>query len=940
MSGDTGNNRTGARRPRVLSRPRVGWPPALRELKDLLYEAYLEAGAPSLDTIAAGIAADDDLAGAPGRDTVHRVISDPVLPPRQADAVAVARVLARTAAWDEADLAGRVRTLWVRARLATGAGRPIGDFRGDDRLVLHDLEVHPALDTGGADRFGALPAYIPRAHDAQLAGVVAAAQMGSSGIAVLVGGSSTGKTRALWEAVRNLPDGWRLWHPLSPTRPDAVLVGVEDVAPRTVVWLNEAQFYLTPDPLGEQVAANLRSLLHDPSRGPVLVLATLWPDHWDTLTTRTTPDRHAQARELLDGRKIKVPDAFTSADLAALTGAGSVDPRLLEAAERARDAQVTQYLAGVPVLLERYEGASCAARALIDVAMDARRLGAGPRIPLAWLADAAPDYLTDTEWDATGDDWLEQALAYVSTPCRGIPGILTPVKPDTRRNQRNRRATPDPGTGNPPGQGRLYLLADYLDQHGRRAHAGRIPPIDFWTAAAHHAHPTDLNTLGDAAWDRGLYRDAAQLHKNATAHRNPHAPATLVRHFRQLHPTDLRPTAWAAAHASLDDPYTVARLLDALREAGAQEQVTALLARDPAAHASLDDPYTVAELLDALREAGAQEQVTALLARDPAAHASLDEPSKVSMLLDALREAGAQEQLTALAVRAASHTALDDPYTVAELLDTLRWPEGQEQLTALLARDPAAHVSLDDPGSLAVLLDRLQWAGAQEQLTALAVRAAAHAPLDDPYTVAVLLDGLQWAGAREQLTALLAGDPAAHVSLDDPGSVAVLLESLGAAEAREQLMALAVRAAAHAPLDDPGAVADLLDVLRGVGAREQATALLARDPAAHASLDDPRTVAKLLHSLREAGAREQLTALLARDPAAHTTLDNPRTVPWLLDSLREAEAQEQVTALAAQLPAVGRFDRFLEFGDNRKRFRLGREPNGKAAPSWTWNDLE
>ncbi|MFF3940359.1 hypothetical protein [Streptomyces phaeofaciens] len=29
---------------------------------------------------------------------------------------------------------------------------------------------------------------------------------------------------------------------------------------------------------------------------PVLVLATLWPNHWDTLTARTDPDVHAQAR--------------------------------------------------------------------------------------------------------------------------------------------------------------------------------------------------------------------------------------------------------------------------------------------------------------------------------------------------------------------------------------------------------------------------------------------------------------------------------------------------------------------------------------------------------------------------------------------------------------------------------------------------------------------
>ncbi|MFM9700057.1 hypothetical protein [Streptomyces europaeiscabiei] len=43
-----------------------------------------------------------------------------------------------------------------------------------------------------------------------------------------------------------------------------------------------------------------------------------WPEHRDMLTTRTTADRHAGARNLLGGHKIDVPDAFTPADLAAL----------------------------------------------------------------------------------------------------------------------------------------------------------------------------------------------------------------------------------------------------------------------------------------------------------------------------------------------------------------------------------------------------------------------------------------------------------------------------------------------------------------------------------------------------------------------------------------------------------------------------------------------
>ena len=70
----------------------------------------------------------------------------------------------------------------------------------------------------------------------------------------------------------------------------------------------------------------------------------------------------------------------------------------------------------------------------------------------------------------------------------------------------------------------------------------------------------------------------------------------------------------------------MARLLSRLRAAGAQEQVTALLARDPAAGVSLDDPFGerdaaggVDRLLGSLRAAGADEQATALTDRLPGA---------------------------------------------------------------------------------------------------------------------------------------------------------------------------------------------------------------------------------------------------------------------------------------------------------------------------------
>ncbi|NRQ39580.1 hypothetical protein HII36_48295 [Nonomuraea sp. NN258] len=195
--------------------------------------------------------------------------------------------------------------------------------------------------------------------------------------------------------------------------------------------------------------------------------------------------------------------------------------------------------------------------------------------------------------------------------------MLSPVKIGIRRNQRT------PGVSSataatPPSlrtaSGPLYRLADYLDQHGRHDRADQIPPIDFWTAAAAHAHPADLAALGNAARARGLYRDAAQLYKHATTHGDLNASANLVNLMHALHPADHRPAHHAARYAAVNDPYTVGRLLDSLWEAGAEDQLRELAGR-AARHTPVDGPYAVSQLLDSLREAGAKDQLRELVER-------------------------------------------------------------------------------------------------------------------------------------------------------------------------------------------------------------------------------------------------------------------------------------------------------------------------------------
>jgi hypothetical protein len=868
-----------------------------------------------------------------------------------------------------------------------------------------DLEVHrPVQADAPPPGLPALPAYVSREHDLRLAEVVRAAVEGTNGIAVLVGSASTGKTRACWEALRLLrgrPERWRLWHPIDPSRPEAALRELPSIGPWTVIWLNEAQLYLdvAADKLGERVAAGLRGLLRDPARAPVLVLVTLWPQFWDRLTGRPSADEdsHAQARELLTGWDISVPAAFSPAQLEQL--AASRDPRLARAAEAAEDGQVIQFLAGAPELMARYRNAPSAAAALINAAIDARRLGMGVALSLPFLEAATPGYLTDTEWDALGEDWLEEALAFTAAPCKGVRGPLAPIRPRATRS-----AVPDPGP--------TYRLADYLDHQGRRARR-QLPPADFWKAAARFADSSDLPALARASETRGLLRDAALLRKHATTRGDTSEAAALIRYWHSVHPysADPDPARWAVAHAALDHPDAVVELFDTLLEAGAEEQAAALLARNPAAHAALDDPdavagllsvlreagaqeqaaalasraaghvplddpYAVGRLMDTLRETGAHEQAAALLARDPAVHASVISPDAVTTLLVALLEVGSEEQARTLASRAAAYATVEDPdadpYAVGVLLGSMLEAGAEEQAAALASR-VAAEAPLGAPETVYRLLSILLNTGAKKQATALGDRAAAHAPLDDPQAITELLDTLREVGTKKQVRALT-DRAAANVSVDDPGAVAGLLHTLRRAGAEEQAAALLARdPAAHAALDDPDAVAGLLSALREAGAQEQAAALLARDPAALVSVDDPRAVAGLLSALREAGAQEQAAALasraaqapldrlgivagllrnlleagaqeqaitLAKRAAVHAALDYPGLVALLLHTLLEAGAQEQARTLIDRLPAEGRFDLFLEQADHQTLYRFGREPDGSPAPSWGWDDLD
>lgn len=368
--------------------------------------------------------------------------------------------------------------------------------------------MHRAIDVSAGDETSplpVLPVYVAREHDALLREAVHGALQGRSALVTLIGGPSTGKTRACWEAVQRLPDEWRLWHPIAPSHADAVLAGLPEVGPRTVLWLNEIQRYLrTSDPtIGERVAAVLRELLRTPGRGPVLVLATTRLENWHCLTDAPAPrlDPRPQARALLTGFGLsaQIPDHFVY-DPAALEEAAQADPRIAEAFTAADDGQLTQYLAGVPALLERVERATPMAQLLILAAARLRCFGHGMALPERALKATAASLASDRTWDEhtrDGDGWLEDALEYLSASCRGVPGPLTRIQP--------RPDAPAPDQ-------QLYRLSGHLFEHSRYELRHDCPPAPFWAAALRHAHTDeDRLALARSAYERGRIRVSASV---------------------------------------------------------------------------------------------------------------------------------------------------------------------------------------------------------------------------------------------------------------------------------------------------------------------------------------------------------------------------------------------------------------------------------------------
>lgn len=371
------------------------------------------------------------------------------------------------------------------------------------------MGVHRAI--GGGD----LPAYVTREHDDLLR---AALDPGSAAnrLIVLRGGSSTGKSRTAFEAIRARLPTWLVDYPLSDVAALARLSA--GLRPQTVLWLGELRDYAEARG-GRNALARIADLLGGENQ--VIVLAALWPQFWRLYIERPegepgTADTYAVVRRLLlplpcltdmragdidpsAGGVLDIPENFGRPDLDRAAGLAreNGDAALTEAIEAAAaagaDGEIAQYLAGVPDLLDHYEGPGVDpyGHAVITAAMDTSRMGFPNACSAELLTSGAEGYLTGRQ--RTKEKWQADALKYASRELRGAVCALEPLPPEQG--------------GGVAG----YRLADYLDQHGRRERRARTLPSTLWDALASHRNAEDLIRLALAAEARGLYQLAARL---------------------------------------------------------------------------------------------------------------------------------------------------------------------------------------------------------------------------------------------------------------------------------------------------------------------------------------------------------------------------------------------------------------------------------------------
>ncbi len=616
------------------------------------------------------------------------------------------------------------------------------------------LRVHPAIPLAPGDPAPAgagvdpgLPDYVDREVGPALrAWMRTAATQG--GFLLLVGNSSVGKTRLLYEAARaELPD----YAVLAPDLGDGALVNtVADATfalPKLIVWLDELQRfldgpYLTPGSTAIS-AATIRRLLDAPT--PVVVVGTLWPEYATKLRALDVQPGgpalpwYPAAVDILGDRRLHqvAVETFSEAERAGAAQRAGGDPRLARALAD-RDFNVTETLAGAHELVRRHESGTEEQKAVLHAAVDARRLGIQAPLTGPMLAAAARGHLDTVHPD---DTWFGPALTELTS--RGRP--------------QDRSAAPLIAVPNADRTAVVgYTVADYLLQRlTRQRRTQRLPAVTWQALIDHTGDREDVLALAESAANRLLYRQAeALLRPLADAGDGPAVYRLADIRTQQTRTEDtiaLFSTLADAGHAP-----AAGELAARLATHGRADEAVALLRR----HADGGDVAAASQLVNLLAEHGHVDELRT--------RADAGDGYAASRLAELLTEQGDPDQAVELLRGPADAGHVHAASELLQLLTGLGRVE--EALDFLRARadtgdESAAHslaMLLAQHGHAGELRTRAE-AGNRFAAYQVAVELAAHGHTDELRARADAGDG----PAAFQLASLLAerGHPDEAVAL-------------------------------------------------------------------------------------------------------------------------------------------------------------------------------
>ncbi|RLQ01037.1 hypothetical protein EAD96_24570 [Micromonospora sp. BL1] len=723
-----------------------------------------------------------------------------------------------------------------------------------------DLGVHRSISP--AEQIATtLPDYVGRSHDASLRRLLH--PMPINGVfVVLVGGSSTGKTRTAYEAVLTCLPDWALEFPTT-----ALALRDRPASPPSVIWLDEAQRYFS-SPHGEAAAVALMEILR--SNAPVVVIGTLWPQYWQRFTAQPNPgdaDPHHEVRTLLARAvRIDVPPTFLAADVELARSRS--DSRLREAIATAGSSnRITQALAAGPDLIAAYRDADPYARALMLAAADARAAGRAAPLSAAMLEHAAAGYL-DEQHRARTTPWFAAAIAYVTRMVKGVIAPLTPV-----------RSQPD--LGEPDG----YVLADYLLQHLRpEQHMYPLPP-QLWAVLLADPGPLeDQLRLAREAEDRHLYRDAVTLCASPANQGSPGAAMAIGVLLSRLGRHD-ESDPWVRRAAALGHKGAIKSLAQRyVWDATSGQEVH----EDPAdAERHLrqlvenpNDLDALVRLVYLLTDSGRSDEARSLLT----GRAEQGNPTALVVLAKVLYDQDQQGDLEPLLHQQTAKGSPIAAILLAGLMDELgRAEESQTLRSTLVQRIPADALQ----HCIELLIEADQWREvddllrhAAEEGHAWAMQRLAGLLIDDGIELdddpELFEEGESWLRRAAD-----AGDEHANLLLPN------LLDRLGKTEDAAGILQQ------RAATDDQEVLLDVAGQLMHLGHHDEVNEVLGRLTAA----GKPQAPVRLAHVLRQAGQPEQAEALL-RQTAADDLHALVVLAGMLGETGRTAEAEQLLRGVA------------------------------------------